>query len=96
MNEIALKTTPASQARLILHTAASAPAVITSSTGGRRTRGAASKNAQRAVYAYLQAIRSLNRDRVTPEEVARALGISTASALAASIAMRSKGVKRSR
>jgi hypothetical protein len=42
------------------------------------------------VYAYLQAMRSLKRARVTPEDVAAALGISVASALEALTALHSR------
>jgi hypothetical protein len=51
---------------------------------------------EKAVYAYLQAIRSLNKTRVTPEAVASALGISTMMALAALTNLQHKGVKRAK
>ena len=61
-----------------------------------RARIESSKRIDRAVYAYLQAIRSLGHRHVKPEDVAAALGISVTAALAALTVLRSKGVTRAK
>lgn len=94
---VSTKRTPASQARISgvnASTGSSLAALLAQAPTRARIRVRQTKQVERAVYAYLQAMRSLKRTRVTPEDVAAALGISVASALTALTALQSRGVKR--
>jgi len=51
---------------------------------------------ERAVYTHIQALRSLGQERVTPEEVSRALNISVGAATNALRQLASKGVRQVR
>jgi hypothetical protein len=52
------------------------------------------RNITNAVYAHLQAMRSLGHTRVSPENVSKALGISFGAVLVAMKSLESKGVRR--
>jgi CRP-like cAMP-binding protein len=102
MSSVALKTTStASQAVIHVAGTTGTAGVVTISLGPQ-THGSAStaargpKDLEAAVYAFLQAMRSLGRTHVTPEDVANGLGISASSAMAALSALQSKGVRRSK
>ena len=58
-------------------------------TGGRATPPSSIEN---AVYSYLQAIRSLNRTRVTTSEIASALSVQEAEVVSVIAALKVKGV----
>jgi hypothetical protein len=98
MNGITTKTTSAVQPRSVSGTTGTSPTVIISARAlsGGPAPASATREVESAVYAYLRVMRSLKRTRVTPENVASALGISVASALAALAALQSKGVRRSK
>jgi hypothetical protein len=65
-------------------------------SGGGTTSGVQAADVENAVYAYIQAMRALNRTHITPEDAASALGISVAEAMAALTSLQSRGVRRSR
>jgi hypothetical protein len=50
-------------------------------------------NIENAVYGYLQALRALNRTRVTTSEIASALSVQEAVVISVISAMKVKGVK---
>jgi len=60
-------------------------------TGGIATQPAPS--IENAVYSYLQAIRALNRTRVTTYEIALALSVQEAAVVSVISALKVKGVK---
>jgi hypothetical protein len=97
MSGVALKTSPAGQTIVAGTTGTTGP-IRTVSVAPSQVIGPAQppKDLEGAVYAYLQAMRSLGRTHVTPEDVASALGIPALSAMAALTALKNKGVRRSK
>jgi CRP-like cAMP-binding protein len=93
MSSVVLKTSPVGQT-IVAGTTSTAGPITISHTSVSRAQPA--KDLEGAVYAYLQAMRSLGRTHITPEDVASALGLSTSSAMAALTALKSKGVRRSK
>src|ERR1700730_6634928 len=66
------------------------------STAGSVSLSPVSKDIKGAVYAYVQAMRTLGHMHVRSEQVSRALGISSSAAMAALQALEGKGVRRSK
>lgn len=60
---------------------------------GRALPQEPSKNLVNAVYSYIQAVRTLGRETVNTEEVAKALSLSPREVERAVAALNSKGVK---
>jgi hypothetical protein len=50
-------------------------------------------NIENAVYAHIQAVRALGKTKITPEEIAAALGLSVSEVQGTISALRNKGVK---
>lgn len=54
------------------------------------------RSIESAVFAHIQALRTLGHERINTSEIARALGLSHAKILIAAKALKDKGVKPSR
>jgi hypothetical protein len=57
------------------------------------TRAQPTRDVERAVYAYIQAVRALGKTKVETEEIARALGLGLSEVERTVKALRSRGVK---
>src|SRR5262249_53590007 len=73
--------------------AASASNFTVSSPSGRIVGDTSSRDVENAIYAYLRALRSLQRTSVTAEEISKALNIPSTDVLRSMEALKKKGVK---
>jgi hypothetical protein len=79
-------------------TAAPTTTTATVSVGAKATvtvsaRRISASDLQNAVYAHIQAVRALGKTKITPEEIARALGLPLSTVEGSLSALQSKGVK---
>ena len=58
-----------------------------------RSTAGDTKKVERAVYAYIQAVRALGKQRISTDEIARALGLSRSVVESVVLVLRSKGVR---
>lgn len=62
-------------------------------SGSRTTQARLEKKSEKAVYAYIQAIRARGRKQVNTEEIAEALSMPIDEVERAALSLRKKGVK---
>jgi hypothetical protein len=79
-------------------TPAAATTTATVSIGAKATvtvsaRKVKAPNIESAVYSHIQAVRALGKTKITPEEIAAALGLSISDVRGTIEALKTKGVK---